>query len=184
MKSAIWLALACLLVAGCGKSDAKTETPKPPSTANQSPDTHYETLRASLTLLEGSTDSVQSALTHAKTARDQASGEIREGLDAIVDMLDSAGATLQEAAIHLPDAKDVNRQDFKYKALRTAMLEAAQDAHMELRDAAGAARSLAETQPALGELADLIDLAVADAVETVESLGGTIPSEPETEPSA
>ncbi len=179
MKSVAWLLVASLVVTGCSKPEGAKSEEQPAANVNNSATTNYENLRAGLTLLEGSTDSVQSALNQATTERDQATAEMREALDDIVAMLDSAGATLQEAAIELPNAKDVNRQEFKYKALRTAMLEAAQDAYLELRDAAGAARSIAESKPSLDDLANLIDLAVEDTAETVRELGGVIPTEPE-----
>ena len=132
-------------------------------------------------MIEGAADSVESALHACNGQRDKETGELKLALEDIAAMLDSAGATLQEAIVELPGAPEVNKEDIKYKALHSAMVSATEDAYMELRDALGAARSLAEATPSIGELADQIELAMNDALEALTELGGKVPSDQQPE---
>ncbi len=175
-----WLLPLALLAMGCSKSsegpagDAGGTTP----TKNLSgAATNYESLRAGQTLIEGAADSIESALHACNGQRDKETGELKLALEDVSAMLDSAGATLQEAIFELPAAPEVNKEITKYKALQSAMVSATEDAYMELRDALGAARSLAEATPAINELADLIELAMNDTQEALTELGGKVPSD-------
>jgi len=182
MRPLIAASIAVLVLAGCAKPEPQAGGDAPSAPMQNSETSHHETLRSAKTLLEGSIDSVQAALQQASADRDRSSGDVREGLSDIVAMLDSVGATLQEANIDLPEAKDVNRQEFRFKALKNTMLEAASDVYLELRDALGTAQGIAEVDPTFADLANLIQLATDDVAEVIQSLGGTVPVGQEADP--
>lgn len=175
--------MAVLAVAGCGGPEvpaSREPKPKAPSVATEDPEAQLrEQLRSGLFQLDACAASVEEALAAARGASKRASGEAQQGLLDVVDMLDSAGATVTEPLGEPPTEKQIKEDFIGQDERRLRAITSANDAHSELIEAAGLASSLVEvTAPAVRReveaLVNLIEVAVEDASGAIEALGGSV----------
>lgn len=164
---------------GCRKGPAVADRPpKPPVVVdpNQPEETLYEQIRAGSTQIEGVIDTLDAVLERVKKVDSGTDKEVRAVVEDLKDSLDAAGATLADFAGEAPDRKTVEKQFAKYDEWRIQAIAAGNDARHEMIDAQGLADTLSETAEVSGmdDVADLLEVGIADLKDAIETLGGKI----------
>lgn len=165
-----------LAVAGCGSPEAAQE---PPAATQQSRTAAaHEQYRAGVFSLSIAQESLATALEAVQALRDQmpAGTEVREGLSAVAESVDGAGANIADVPTEAPTLDQFEARFSEYDDRRLAAITAVNDALHELRDAQGTLADLAESAKGMvGELDRLsqrLDGAEADLQSALEAFGG------------
>jgi hypothetical protein len=128
----------------------------------------------------GATATIRDAYAEANRVLRAADPEIKEPLQAALEMIDDAGANIVECTANPPDATAIGRDFRKWDEARVKNVSRAERAAMSLREAYGIVSSLAPDHPELLTLKRLTALAREDAVLVVTGFGGQWPP-PSTE---
>lgn len=170
--------LLALCGCGCGRDTAiKPARPKPPAVTvdRENPEkTVFEQLRAGAFQIAGVEATVEEALVKVNALKP---GIVSEGLQELIDALDSVGATLAD---HTTEPSEPANTADGFAAMderRLAAISAANDALHELEDASGILEALRPTlgeRPEVPEIAELMQLGVEDLREAIKSLGGVV----------
>lgn len=183
------LCLGLVLLAGCGPKQPASE----PELAGQDTETTPEAktaaaLRSGSVSLKGlleTLEETQTAITDLKSGG--ATAAFLEGLAEIEDFMGSAADASAEYSGAPPTAEEVKAEFGKFDDLRLKAITELNDALVDLRGARATAESMAENEPRLTSLSDLLALAVSDLEEAIKAFGGTPeeePAEDETAPPA
>jgi hypothetical protein len=172
------VALLALSGCGCGRGEAaKPPRPKPPAVNidRENPErTVYEQLRAGAFQIAGVEATIEEVLVKVNALKP---GTTAEGLQDLVDALDSVGATLAD---HTTEPTEPAKTAAGFAAMderRLAAISASNDALHELEDAGGILEALRPSlgdRPEVPEIAELLQLGVEDLREAIRSLGGVV----------
>lgn len=171
---------ACLaLLAGCrGGADKEIDLPSPPTTYTVGPKNPeaalLEQLRSGSVQLAAAAETVQEALDKAKETQDAVVGAELEALMAAIDLIDSAGQGLAQAAAEPPTQAQVAAAFSKWDDDRKTRIQTANDAYYELKEALGLIESQEGNYVGLAPLADVLSLAMKDTEDGISALGGKI----------
>lgn len=185
MKGVLLVLALGLCIVGCGRGQDTEKAIQSQAVAAErklSPeDTLFEQLRSGAFQLDAATESISEALVHAKDALGGTSGQAKEGLQDILDYLDSAGAGIADYAVEPQSADEIRKKYKEFEDQRRKSVQAINDAIRDLEEARGIAASLEEDQPNYSGkgLSGLIDVAIDDLKGAVEALGGKLESDSE-----
>lgn len=177
----VGLCLSLVFAAGCRPKQAPGETELAGQDTETSPEAKTAAaLRSGSVSLEGvleTLEEIQTTITGLKSGG--ATAEFLEGLAEVEDLMGSAADASAEYSGKPPTADEVKAEFSKYDELRLKAITELNDALVDLRGARTTAESMAESEPRLTSLSDLLSLAVSDLEEAIKAFGGT----PEEEPS-
>lgn len=176
------VALACLVLLGCGKGStpaATTSTPKPnadPIVAAREAD------EQAAFSFDAACASIEDAQKGTKALAPVAGGDAKEGLLDVAEMFDSAGATLADHNEPPPPIEAYRKESSERSTERQKAVTDALDALQELRDARGRIDNLSQTAPeehvqALETIRGQADEAIDAVQDAIKRLGGKVPSE-------
>lgn len=192
------LVFICLVpTPGCQSAQSRSDAPTASagSTASSAAEVDSRTpterlaeqLRSSTFQLDTALSSIEQALALAHPLSKTGDSVQKEGLQVVVDLIESAGATLSELPTEAPAVELVGQATPKYEAVRQKNLEECLDAHHELLDAQGQLDGIVEDDKDPKSVASLEEVGAAldDAIDAVEgaiqALGGTVPEDPTSE---
>ncbi len=176
------LVLAGLLVAvaiatsGCRgeASDAGAKTPPVKIDPTKPEDTLVEQIRSGSTQIDGVIDTLDSIVAQVERIDPGKDAELKQALAELGESLDSAGASLANFADDRPTRKDVAARFAQFDEWRIQAIAAINDALHDLDDARGISDQFAKEKKigALQQVGDLLDLAVSDLQDALQTLGG------------
>lgn len=174
------LCLGLIFVAGCGPKQPQGEVELAGQDTETSPEAKTAAaLRSGSVSLKGlleTLEEIQTAITELKSGGTTAG--FLEGLTEIEDLMGSAADASAEYSGAAPTADDVKAEFAKYDELRLNAITELNDALVDLRAAKATAESMAESEPRLTSLSDLLSLGVTDLEEAIKAFGGTPEEEP------
>lgn len=183
------LCLGLVLAAGCGPKQAPAEAELAGQDTETSPEAKTAAaLRSGSVSLKGlleTLEETQTSITELKSGG--ATAAFLEGLTEIEGLMGSAADASAEYSGAPPTAEEVKAEFGKFDDLRLKAITELNDALIDLRGARATAESMAENEPRLTSLSDLLALAVSDLEEAIKAFGGTPeeePAEDETAPPA
>ena len=152
------------------------------ATASEQDEHHYEEYRAGLFALEGAGDSLESSLKLTKDLAKKATGEAKDALLDVVDMLDSSGSTISDVTEDAPTLEEFRKQFNVYDEHRLKAIRAISDAYRETQHSLGTLRDLAANAPVtfkkpLEEVTTETEMASDSMSEAIKHLGGKVPEE-------
>ncbi len=181
------IALLAIMGFGCGRSPAVNASASPPPKVTAPPATDekalYEGVRSGYFQLSGVQATLEQAVGEVTGLSTKGDANLASVVTDLREALDSAGAGIADYTDEPPPfaefSKDFAAQDEK----RIRAIDAANDALHELEDASGLVSDLlGESKYAknasLGDLADVIQLAIDDLTEAINSLGGKVEAAP------
>jgi predicted DNA-binding transcriptional regulator YafY len=138
-----------------------------------------EQLRSGSVQLAAAAETVQEALDRAQETKEAVVGEELEALLAAIELLDSAGLGLAQAAAEAPTQSQVAADFAHWDDDRKSRIVAANDAYYELKEALGLIESQEPNYAGLAPVADVVSLAMGDVRDGIVALGGKVdvPSE-------
>ncbi len=180
------LCLGLVLATGCRPKQAPAEAELAGQDTETTPEAKTAaSLRAGSVSLEGlleTLEETQTAILNLKSGG--ATAEFLEGLAEVEDLMGSAADASAEYSGNAPTAEDVRGELAKYDELRLKAITELNDALIDLRGAKATAESMAESEPRLTSLSDLLALAVSDLQDAIKAFGGTPEEEPSDDSSA
>ena len=173
-----------VLVLGCGSPAESKARPDGADTAvsaaAESPDELlYEQLRSGAFQLNAAASSIEETLTAAKAAIGKLpiGSSSREGMEDVVDYVDSAGSGIGDFSEDPPSKDEVAKDFAAFDEKRLKAIGAASDALKDLREALGLLETMAEDANAavvktvLG-VRSLLAVSIDDLWGAIEALGG------------
>lgn len=175
--------LTGLALAGCQSGPKGLEGPN-----EDAPKTPESMLADQLTKgsswLRSASESLAEILADAKAMQAKAKPDEKDGLQELIDWVDSAGDAAAEYAV-APEASadkaaweaDIAANFTKHDDARLEAITALNDALVDLGSAFGIAESLSEANSAYAELPGMIDVARGEFRSAIEDLGGKVEEE-------
>lgn len=142
---------------------------------NKPDDTLFQQLRAGAFQLSGVIETLDAVVEKLKEVKPGNDATLKSGLSELTESVDAAGAALADYTDE-PDRQRLTKKFPEYDERRIRAIDAANDALHDLDEAAGLATDLAADKnvESLNDIADLLDLAMADIKEAIVSLGGKV----------
>lgn len=178
MKWLVAMALAAIaLGASCGSPTPERPT-KPAVKVDPSKpeDTLHDQLSSGSTQIDGVVGTLDTATAQLKRIDRWKDAEAKHALQEIKDAVDASGAALADFAAIPADRKAIEKRFGAFDEMRIDAIAAANDARHSLIEAQGLADDIARTKgmKALGDIADLLEVAIEDLKDAIESLGGQV----------
>ncbi len=174
----------CLAFVGCKGKSNDSESPAKMAGVSAERDLPpeevlYQQLRSCAFQLDAATESLAEAFEQAKDGESKAKGMTKEGLQDVLDYLDSAGSQISDYTEEPASAKAVQEKISEFEALKHKALQAISDSIRDLEEAQGIASSLEEDDPSFPAkgLSNLISVAREDLIGALEALGGKADSD-------
>lgn len=172
-----FIVFACLAGSGCRGASADESTDRTPPVKidpTKPEDTLVEQIRSGSTQIDGVIDTLDSIVAQVERIDPKKDAELKQGLADLGESLDSAGASLANFADDRPTRKEVAARFAQFDEWRIQAIAAVNDALHDLDDARGLADQFAKEKKvdALHQVGDLLDLAISDLEDALQTLGG------------
>lgn len=176
----VGLCLSLVFAAGCRPKQAPAEAELAGQDTETSPEAKTAAaMRSGAVSLEGlleTLEEIQTTITGLKSGG--ATAQFLEGLAEVEDLMGSAADASAEYSGTPPTADEVKAEFSKFDEQRLKAITELNDALIDLRGAKATAESMAESEPRMTSLSDLLSLAVSDLEEAIKAFGGTPEEEP------
>lgn len=137
-------------------------------------------LREGSVQMSASLESLESALQEAKRVSKHLSGEGKEAMLDIVDLLNDAGSTIGDASGEPPTLEAIRADFATNDDLRKKAISDGNEAYRSLEQAMGTLQSLETGVEGLDTLGNLITLTMDDLGDGIEAYGGQVETESDT----
>jgi hypothetical protein len=175
---ALLLLISAVLAVGCGRDgEGRSGTGARVSATPRDPEFEaYERIRSGMVQLGGAASSVEEALGAVEGEMRNAPVDLKDALLDVKDLIDDAGAGIAEYAVDPPTQEDYRSNPGKWARERDDAGVAARESLVSLKEALGQLNSLVEEARGeqmrrLDEVAALVEVAIQDTREAIESFG-------------